>query len=86
MKELIWLLIKLDYACVYAEHIGNEKVEGGEGNKEGNVIKDDNDDESADGLWSKWDDVFSSNVNDDDLQEDIEEKRKLKEVVDNEKE
>ena len=53
--ELIGLLTKLEYVCVYVEYIGNEKVEEGGGSNKGNEIEYDvyfidDDDESTDGV------------------------------------
>ena len=65
VRELIRLLTKLKYVCIYVKHIDDDKAEEGGGNKEGNEIEDDDyfaneDDEVTDGLWSEGDDVFYS--------------------------
>ncbi|KAJ8428464.1 hypothetical protein Cgig2_012531 [Carnegiea gigantea] len=69
------LLTKLEFVSVFVKNIDDENAKAG--NKEGNENEDD-DDEFIDGLWSKGNDVFSCYVDDEDLEEANEGRKKKK--------
>ena len=80
VRELIRLLENHEFVCVYVEYVDDENAEGRGRNEEGNGIEHDSylanaDNDSSDRLSSEGLDVFSSDVNGEDL-EDAREKKK----------